>query len=233
MREDAVALGIEGIEITSPSGLDDGNLLSALDLARLGAAVLREETLRTVVGRWSVTLPGLGAVESRNALLWEYPGATGVKTGFTEAAGSSLIGSAMRGGREVVTVVLASEDDRARFDDAAVLLDHAFAATDAQRIGSTLGLRVGGGVVEWTFGPAAVVVPRGATAELALPIPARPAEGEMTVAITVDGERLGALGAERTGGPAASTSHGASLGRAAVDGVYAALRTAAGGQQLG
>jgi D-alanyl-D-alanine carboxypeptidase len=55
---------------------------------------LADPRLRPLLARRTVSLPGVGAVESRNELLFTYPGGHRVKTGFTLAAGNSLVGSA-------------------------------------------------------------------------------------------------------------------------------------------
>jgi D-alanyl-D-alanine carboxypeptidase (penicillin-binding protein 5/6) len=64
-------------------------------------------------------------IQNRNVLLWLYPGATGVKTGYTSKAGFCVVGTAERDGRRLVTVVLGAPGEP--FSDAAALLDHGFA----------------------------------------------------------------------------------------------------------
>ena len=58
-----------------------------------------------------------------NELLDLYPGADGVKTGTTQAAGESLVASVTRDGHRSMAVVLGSED---RYTDAAAIFDHYF-----------------------------------------------------------------------------------------------------------
>jgi D-alanyl-D-alanine carboxypeptidase len=57
-------------------------------------------------------------------LLGQYPGADGVKTGTTDAAGECLVASASRDGHRLIAVVLGSTD---RYADATALLDYGFA----------------------------------------------------------------------------------------------------------
>ena len=57
-------------------------------------------------GQDVVDLPDIGAQENRNLLIGTFPGATGLKTGFTDLAGYCLVASARRDGRELVAVVL-------------------------------------------------------------------------------------------------------------------------------
>jgi D-alanyl-D-alanine carboxypeptidase (penicillin-binding protein 5/6) len=66
-------------------------------------------------------------IQNRNAMLWLYPGAFGVKTGYTSAAGECLITAAIRKGRTLVSVVLGDDGD-AVFDDSASLLNYGFDA---------------------------------------------------------------------------------------------------------
>lgn len=235
MEQDAAAIGVTGLELVSVSGLDDANLLSAEDLALLSAAALDHPVLGPRLGREIVTLPGEGAVASRNLLLDRYPGATGLKTGFTEAAGYSFVGSAERDGRELVAVVLGAGEDPARFDLAARLLDLGFDGFEVRAVGTDLRFAVAGGAVALVVEEQGLVVPAGETAVLSLPIGARPPEGDAQVPVLVAEEEVGRVPGEldTSEAPAPVTSAEAAIGRAAVDGLYAALRARAAAQQLG
>jgi D-alanyl-D-alanine carboxypeptidase len=129
MRADAQRLGLDGAVLVSPSGLDDRNQLSAAHLAAIAVELLADPVLARIVGLDAVRLPGLGAVPNRNELVRTDDTVIGVKTGFTEAAGSSLVVAAERDDRRLVVVVLDSADLGARFDEASRLLDHAAAFT--------------------------------------------------------------------------------------------------------
>jgi serine-type D-Ala-D-Ala carboxypeptidase (penicillin-binding protein 5/6) len=227
MREDAEALGIEDLTLTSVSGLDDGNLLSARDLGVLARVALEDDELRPLLGRARTALPGLGQVVNRNELLGAYPGATGVKTGYTQAAGFSLVASARRDGRELIAVVLDADEDPARFQDAAALLDHGFDEFRSETVSETLQLLVGGGSHEVEVPDVPVVVPDTATLELLLGPPARPEPGTLAVDLEVGGEVLGEVVAEVGEGPE-PVSGGAAVGRALADGAYAGMRAATG-----
>ena len=74
---------------------------------------------------------GDARVQNRDALLWLYPGATGVKTGYTSRAGYCVVATAERDGRRLIAVVLGAPGDA--FSDAAALLDHGFAAFTEHR----------------------------------------------------------------------------------------------------
>lgn len=231
MRDDAEALGLRsgagGVTVTSPSGLDDAQRLSARDLAVLARVLLADPELRAIVGAPEVTLPGVGTDENRNLLVGSYPGATGVKTGFTEAAGNSVVASAARDGRELIAVVLGAGEDPERFEGAAALLDHGFDAFTTTELGGELTLLVAGGTAQVALEPAVLTAPIAASVDASLPVPVRaPDEGHLTVPVHVDGVRVATATATVTTQPPAPVDGGARLGRAVVDGLYAGLRAA-------
>lgn len=234
MEEDAAALGRPGLELVSVSGLDDDNRLSAVDLAVISRAALAHEELRPALARTAVTLPSEGDVETRNELLDRYEGATGVKTGFTSAAGNSLIGSAVRDGREVVAVVLDAGDDPARFEQAAALLDLGFERFEERDLGASLVYAVAGGSVTLSVDDLEVVVPSDHEASLNLPVAVRPPEVAGTAELVVDGAELAEITATIDREEPDTSPRGASgIGHAAADGVYAALRARAANQGFG
>ena len=106
-------------------------------------------------------------------MLWLYPGATGVKTGFTAGSGFCLIATARRGDRELAAVVLGGRDEV--FSDAAALLNHGFAAYERRALveeGEPLGsVRVRGGEVPVVAGAGldALVCDRGERRDGAVP----------------------------------------------------------------
>jgi serine-type D-Ala-D-Ala carboxypeptidase (penicillin-binding protein 5/6) len=234
MEQDAASVGVTGLDLVSVSGLDDANRLSAQDLATISRVALTDAELGPILGRLDVDLPGIGVVRSRNELLARYPGATGVKTGFTTAAGNSLVGSAARGERELIAVVLGAGDDPQRFELTADLLDLGFDGFRDTELAARLRLAVGGGSVNVAVAPTRITVPTEASAELDLTVPIRVPDRDLTVDIRVDGEVVGVLPGQldATDRPA-PVDGAAALGRAAADGVYAALRAAAGTGALG
>ena len=126
MQATAADLGLDDAVIADPTGLDDTNRLSARDLATLARVGLADERIRASAGQDVVELPDIGAQENRNLLIGTFPGATGMKTGFTDLAGYCLVASARRDGRELVAVVLGAREDPARFEEAGALLEHGF-----------------------------------------------------------------------------------------------------------
>jgi serine-type D-Ala-D-Ala carboxypeptidase (penicillin-binding protein 5/6) len=130
-------LGLEDSpRLRDPAGLDaepfafeGGNLISARDLAIVARAALAQPEIRMIVATESYRFHGGDGIDHRvlnhNMLLKAYPGATGMKTGYTKGAGHTLIGSATRDGRTMISVVLNAVDppgSSARLLDAGFLL---------------------------------------------------------------------------------------------------------------
>lgn len=111
MNARAKAMGATA-RFTNPHGLDqDGNGASALGLARIACEALENPAFRELVSTKTATLPWPGntymrSLANKNKLLKTYPGATGVKTGFTSRAGRCLVFSAQQNGMELVGVLL-------------------------------------------------------------------------------------------------------------------------------
>jgi D-alanyl-D-alanine carboxypeptidase len=117
MNEKARTLGLACTRFNTPSGfLDAGNHSCAGDLAAMARALLREPRLAHIVARRKavVRFPIKGGrlyLYNNNPLLQQgYPGATGVKTGYTVAAGRCLVASARRGAVKLGVVLLHSPD---------------------------------------------------------------------------------------------------------------------------
>ena len=88
MNRRAAELGLRGTHFENPHGLDaDTHYSTARDLARLACAALKNADLRRIVGTKTITVGGR-ALTNHNKLLWRYPGATGVKTGYTKKPGA-------------------------------------------------------------------------------------------------------------------------------------------------
>jgi D-alanyl-D-alanine carboxypeptidase len=130
MNEEALRLGLHDTHYTTPSGvIDKGNYSSAWDLAALTRYGLRDQRFREIVRKriahvpWSP--PTFEKVYiNKNALLGSYPGANGVKTGWTTIAGHCLVASATRNGRSVIAVLL---HDGNMYGDAQRLLNFGLA----------------------------------------------------------------------------------------------------------
>ncbi len=125
MNQKAAALGLEDTHFANSHGLDDPqHYTSAFDIAVLGQQLLQNPRLAQIVGAPSYT-PNWdgGSLQNINLLLGNYPGAIGIKTGYTDLAGATIVGAAERYGRTLVVSVLQSSDP---YVDASSLLDWAF-----------------------------------------------------------------------------------------------------------
>jgi D-alanyl-D-alanine carboxypeptidase (penicillin-binding protein 5/6) len=85
--------GFTGTTITTPDGLDAGNVSTTKDLIGLGKLVLASPALSSIVSQKTATLPGAGAQDNTNVLLGA-DGIDGIKTGNTDEAGNCLLFSA-------------------------------------------------------------------------------------------------------------------------------------------
>jgi hypothetical protein len=123
MNAKAQALGLRDTQFKNPHGLDaDGHYSSAYDLAILARYGMQNPTFYTVTSTRHWNADGFD-LWNLNKLLPVYPGADGVKPGFTDNAGRCLVGSAVRDNHRVIVTVLNSGDTT---NDARALLDYAF-----------------------------------------------------------------------------------------------------------
>ena len=126
MNRKAQELGLQDTHFANPHGLDSpDHYSSAYDLARLARVAMANPTFAQIVGTqwWHLAPPSDYDLHNGNSMLQTYPGADGVKIGWTEAAGWTLVASATRDGHRLFAVVLNSTD---RDADASALLDWAF-----------------------------------------------------------------------------------------------------------
>ena len=123
MNQWAQDLGMENSHFVNPNGLDDEEHYStAYDLSILAQAVLKNETLREMVSTKSITVAGR-TLTNHNKLLWRYEGCEGMKTGYTDAAGRTLVSCATRQGQTLICVTLKDPND---WEDHAALFDYGF-----------------------------------------------------------------------------------------------------------
>ena len=124
MNEKAVKLGMKDSSFANPSGLNDDNHYStAYDMALLAQACLKNETVAEICATRSITV-GTRTFVNHNKLLWSCPGCVGMKTGFTEKAGRTLVSAATREGMTLVCTTLSDGND---WNDHMALLDYGFA----------------------------------------------------------------------------------------------------------
>jgi serine-type D-Ala-D-Ala carboxypeptidase (penicillin-binding protein 5/6) len=117
MNATAAQLGLAHTHFTSPDGLpyptETSTFSTPAELVRLGELAMAYPEFRSIVALHFYNLPkGDGhsaySFTSSNELIGRYPGVVGIKTGFTDAAGHTLLFEAVRGGRSLIGDVLGS-----------------------------------------------------------------------------------------------------------------------------
>lgn len=124
MNNKAKSLGLEESYFVDPSGYMDSNYSSAFQMAILGAHAMKNEKIREIVGTQNkVVYDAAGLtphhLQNLNELLVN-KNVTGIKTGFTNEAGGVLLTSYIHHGRELIIVVMKSQD---RFSDTKKIID--------------------------------------------------------------------------------------------------------------
>ena len=128
MTRKARALGMERTTFRNASGLPNrGQLSSARDMATLSRALLHDYPARYRYFSTPRFIFAGRTYRNYNHLLSRYPGADGLKTGYTRASGFNLAASAVHDGRRLITVVFGGKTARWRDRHVAMLLDRGFA----------------------------------------------------------------------------------------------------------
>lgn len=175
MNEKAAALGCENTHFSNPSGLDAPDHYScARDLARITREAIGVDAFCQIVSSASASV-GDQTYTNHNRLLWECEGVFGVKTGYTEAAGRTLVTCCEREGLTLICVTLSDPDD---WTDHAALYDWAFGLYEKTELlsgGERWAIPVIGGNAESvTAAPASalsVMLRPGREAELSIRLP--------------------------------------------------------------
>jgi D-alanyl-D-alanine carboxypeptidase (penicillin-binding protein 5/6) len=117
MNAEAAKLGLAHTHFTSPDGLpyptETSTFSTPAELVKLGEIAMGYQEFRSIVALHYYNLPkGNGhsaySFTSSNELIGHYPGVVGIKTGFTNQAGHTLLFEAVRGNRALIGDVLGS-----------------------------------------------------------------------------------------------------------------------------
>ena len=134
MNQRARELGMNDTNYVNCTGLDDApnakeHLTCAYDIALVSRELMaKHPDIKQYTTIWMDTVrDGEFGLSNTNKLVRFYPGATGLKTGFTSGAGYCLSATAQRDGMELVAVVMGCETSQERFNACRALLDHGFA----------------------------------------------------------------------------------------------------------
>ena len=131
MNARAAELGMEDTVFQNCTGLPaEGHHTSAYDIALMSRElILKHPDIRSYTTIWMDTLrDGSFQLSNTNKLIRFYPGATGLKTGSTDAALYCLSATAEKEGMELIAVILGAPTSADRFEGAKALLNYGFAA---------------------------------------------------------------------------------------------------------
>ena len=152
MNVRAAQIGMLDTHFANPSGLPDENHYStAYDMALLARESLRNPVFADICAQQEAQVtfgnpPAAHTLTNHNRLLSTCTGVTGIKTGFTKAAGRCLVSSCERGGLTLIAVTLNAPDD---WNDHAALFDYGFSlckAIKTQYQTKTIQVPVAGGM---------------------------------------------------------------------------------------
>lgn len=130
MNKTAAELGMEHSSFANPNGLDhEDHYSTARDMAILARAALKNETLMRIASTRSVNIGGRTMTNHNKLLSWQ-EGCLGLKTGYTRAAGRTLVTCAEKNGQRLIAVTLQDGNDWA---DHQSLYEYGFTAFPACR----------------------------------------------------------------------------------------------------
>lgn len=130
MNQRAKELGMEDTTFLNCTGLPaQGHVTSAYDIALMSRElILNHPSIRQYTTIWMDSIRGGEfGLTNTNRLIRFYPGATGLKTGSTDAALYCMSATAERDGMELIAVIMKAPTTNQRFEDAKALLDYGFA----------------------------------------------------------------------------------------------------------
>jgi len=131
MNQKAKFLNLEDSHFVEASGLDPENKSSVRDLIILTRYALKKPQIKRDVQTKEYTIISVDGkiqhqIHTTNRLLKNDPDIFGVKTGYTEEAGSCLIAGADHNGHKIISVVLGMDNYSQRFSESRKLLDWTF-----------------------------------------------------------------------------------------------------------
>lgn len=189
MNKYARAMGMDGTTFMNANGLTrPGHMSTARDMATLGRRLVYDfPQYYNIFGRTS-TSAGVATVKNTNRRVLEgYPGADGIKTGYTKAAGFNVVTSAQRGDKRVIVALLGGKSSGARNAEAERLMDLGFSKMPTSaRIAALPPLRGTSGLA-----PAQVA------ARTPDPAPTPAPAQDRTVVAQADGSLVSVVGGER------------------------------------
>lgn len=188
-------LGLTGSYFGTPNGWPDNDVthVTAQDLAKLALATitnhpkLYKEFYSQPNFTWGKTMQGSAITqENRNPILGQVPGADGLKTGHTDEAGYSFVGSAEQNGRRLIEVLAKMKSWNERVQESTKLIQWGFAAWQDKPLFKE-GQKVADAQVQMGSSSS---VPLVAPRDLAVTVPAGLLGGKFQVKVRYDGPIL-------------------------------------------
>ncbi|WP_051331060.1 D-alanyl-D-alanine carboxypeptidase family protein [Aneurinibacillus terranovensis] len=138
MNEFVASIGATHTHFTNPDGLyDKDHYTTAEDMAKITAYAMKNEKFRSIVGTKEMLWNGKEwktKLINHNKMLFTYPGANGVKNGFTDQSRFTLVTSAQRNGTELLAILMKADSSQQIYDDTKYLLDYGFSHYKTVRI---------------------------------------------------------------------------------------------------
>ena len=136
MNDKAKKLGMNDTNFVNSTGLPaQDHYTCAKDIAIMTCELMKYEDVFNYTMIWMDSLRnGEFGLSNTNKLIRFYPGANGMKTGFTDSAGYCMSATATREGVNLVAAVMKAQSSDDRFSDAKKLLDYGFANFSVYRI---------------------------------------------------------------------------------------------------
>nr|WP_305146625.1 D-alanyl-D-alanine carboxypeptidase family protein [Anaerovorax odorimutans] len=142
MNRRAAELDMKDTNFVNTNGLPVSNhYTSAYDIAIMSKALIRFPETQNWFTKWQATikvgLPGKEkdfGLTNTNRLIKIYPGAIGIKTGFTQDAGYCLSGAAERNGTRLIGVILGASTSKVRFAEISKMFDYGFSNYESVKV---------------------------------------------------------------------------------------------------
>ncbi|WP_238458078.1 D-alanyl-D-alanine carboxypeptidase family protein [Alkalihalobacterium alkalinitrilicum] len=123
-------VGVEDTNFTNPHGLfDERHYTTAYDMAKISMYAMKNETFREIVSTKELPWVGEGwetTIYNHNRMLWNYEGATGIKNGYVQKSGYTLVTSVEKGETELLAVTLNAPSSNHAYRDMNRLFDYGF-----------------------------------------------------------------------------------------------------------
>jgi D-alanyl-D-alanine carboxypeptidase (penicillin-binding protein 5/6) len=135
MNKRAQQLGMSHSHFSDATGLDHkGQGTSAHDLAMLARHIAQDHSEFFPVFSQKKLIHNILEFYNRNTMLWQDNRVTGIKTGYTRAAGYCIAASATRDDSRLIAVILGADNEQHRITAAQQLLDYGFNSFTVQKV---------------------------------------------------------------------------------------------------